>query len=174
MRTNITKMLTVCAMCIVSLLFVLQPSAFASVVLPNPVLVFSGQEPFSTGGKQFIRYTYLVFNAADYPSEMFAPAPDLPPCGANTKSSRSWVDIFDQRGKRLYGFCALKGSDGLAKIWFALEVDDQQPIWLSLPSWVYIEMNDRKTNTKYKSISCSGKAGIATSPGEHRSRRGAG
>ena len=76
---------------------------------------------------------------------MFAAAPELPPCGKNLKSSRSWVDIYDQSGKRLYGFCALKDHNGLNDIWFALEVD------ATPPSYVYIEINDRKTNTKYKS-----------------------
>jgi hypothetical protein len=76
---------------------------------------------------------------------MFAPAPALPPCGKNTRSSRTWVDIFDQSGKRLYGFCALGKSADLAGIWFALEED------VIPPSWIYIEMNDRETNTKYKS-----------------------
>jgi len=76
---------------------------------------------------------------------MFAPAPTLPPCGANTKSSRTWVDIFDQRGKRLNGFCALGSSEHLNSIWFALP-EGELP-----PSWIYIELNDRQTATKYKS-----------------------
>ena len=113
--------------------------------LPNPVLYLMGIEPFATGGKQFIRYKYDVLNKADYPAALFAAAPALPPCGANTKASRTWVDIFDQRGKRLYGFCALGKPDDLTGIWFALE-EGVVP-----PSYVYIEMNDRQTNTKYKS-----------------------
>jgi hypothetical protein len=113
--------------------------------LPNPVVYFTGQESFQTGGKQFIRYTYAVDNASSYPDSLFAAAPDLPPCGKNTKSARTWVDIFDQRGTRLYGFCALKNHNGLNEIWFALESD------VIPPSYIYIELNDRKTNTKYKS-----------------------
>jgi hypothetical protein len=76
---------------------------------------------------------------------MFAAAPALPPCGKNTKSSRTWVDIYDQGGKRLYGFCALSKPEDLGSIWFALEVG------VVPPSYVYIEMTDRQTNTKYKS-----------------------
>src|SRR5213593_3714414 len=72
---------------------------------PNPVLYFTGTEVFQQGGKQFIRYKYDVFNKDQYPAAMFAAASDLPPCGANTKSSRTWVDFFDSRGKRLYRFC---------------------------------------------------------------------
>jgi hypothetical protein len=113
--------------------------------LPNPVLLFTGQEEYETGGKRFTRYNYTVTNLAELPNELFAPAPDLPPCGQNTKSSRTWVDIYDQRGTRLYGFCALANHDGLAHLWFAMEKD------VIPPSWIYIELNDRKTNTKYKS-----------------------
>jgi hypothetical protein len=113
--------------------------------LPNPMLVFIGQEPYESGGKQFTRYKYAVDNRADYPDALFAAAPQLPPCGANTKASRTWVDIYDSTGKRLYGFCALSKHDDLSLIWFALETG------VVPPSWVYIELHDRQTDTKWKS-----------------------
>jgi hypothetical protein len=114
-------------------------------ILPNPVLYLTGTEFYSTGGRDWIRYRYDVLNKADYPDALFAPAPALPPCGANANSSRTWVDFFDSRGKRLYGFCALGKSADLGTIWFAIE-ESAVP-----PSYVYIELNDRQTNTKYKS-----------------------
>jgi hypothetical protein len=114
-------------------------------VLPNPILYLMSTEHYTTGGKDWIRYQYDVLNKDDYPAAMFAAAPGLPPCGLNTNSSRTWVDIFDQRGKRLYGFCALGKPGDLGRIWFAVE-DGEVP-----PSYVYIEMNDRQTSTKYKS-----------------------
>jgi hypothetical protein len=86
-----------------------------------------------------------VLNKADYPAAMFAAAPGLPPCGSNTNASRTWVDFFDLNGKRLYGFCALSKPDDLGKLWFAMEEG------VIPPSYVYIELNDRQTNTKYKS-----------------------
>jgi hypothetical protein len=112
---------------------------------PNPVLYLLGQEPYTAGGKNWIRCRYDVANKASYPADMFAPAPSLPPCGNNTNSARTWVDFFDSTGKRLYGFCALSKPDDLGKIWFAFE-EGTIP-----PSYVYIELNDRQTNTKYKS-----------------------
>ena len=112
---------------------------------PNPVLYFLEQEVFQVSGKEWIRYRYDVLNKADYPAELFAAAPALPPCGLNTKASRTWVDFYDQRGKRLYGFCALGKPDDLGGIWFAMETD------VIPPSYVYIELTDRQTNTKYKS-----------------------
>ena len=114
-------------------------------ILPNPVLYLTGTEAYSAGGKNWIRYKYDVLNKDAYPADLFAAAPALPPCGLNTKASRTWVDFFDSRGKRLYGFCALGKPDDLGGIWFAME-DGEVP-----PSYVYIEMNDRQTNTKYKS-----------------------
>ena len=113
--------------------------------LPNPVLYLTGTEFYTANGKNWIRYKYDVLNKGDYPASLFAAAPTLPPCGLNIKSSRTWVDFFDSRGKRLYGFCALAKPADLNGIWFALERD------VIPTSNVYIEMNDRQTNTKYKS-----------------------
>jgi hypothetical protein len=113
--------------------------------LPNPVIYLMGSEAFTQGGKEYIRYRFDVDNKASYPADMFAAAPALPPCGSNTKSSRTWVDIYNQSGKRLYGFCAFSKPSDLNQLWFALE-EDVVP-----PSWIYIELNDRQTNTKYKS-----------------------
>ena len=130
----------------VTLILVMAVQGVASApVIPNPVLYFLGPEYVEIGGKQMIRYHYDVENKNVYPDDMFAAAPSLPPCGSNTKSSRTWVDIYDQTGKRIYGFCAFSKSADLSNIWFALEADKVPP------SYVYIELNDRKTNTKYKS-----------------------
>ena len=134
-------------LCLVALLasmFATAPVASAPA-LPNPVLYITGIEAYTAGAKTFIRYKYDVFNKDAYPLEMFAPSPNLPPCGTNTKASRTWVDIYQQNGKRLYGFCALAKPADLSQIWFALE-EGVLP-----PSYVYIELTDRQTNTKYKS-----------------------
>ena len=120
-------------------------SVVSAPPIPNPVIYFMGTEAYQQSGKTFIRYRYDVFNKDQFPAEMFAAAPALPPCGANTKSSRTWVDLYDQQGKRLYGFCALKSPAELNQLYFALE-EGVVP-----PSWIYIELNDRQTNTKYKS-----------------------
>ena len=120
-------------------------SSSAAPPLPNPVLFLIGQEHVVISGKNMIRYTYDVLNKDSYPAELFAAAPGLPPCGNNTKAARTWVDVYDQSGKRLNGFCALGTPADLGKIYFALE-EETIP-----PSYVYIELNDRQTNTKYKS-----------------------
>jgi hypothetical protein len=112
---------------------------------PNPVLYLTGLEYYSAGGKNWVRHRYDVMNKDQYPAAMFAPAPALPPCGTNSNSSRSWVDFFDSKGKRLYGFCALGSPANLGNIWFATE-EGTVP-----PSYVYIEIHDRQANRKYKS-----------------------
>jgi hypothetical protein len=121
------------------------PSHARRAPLPNPVLYLQYIETFQSGGKDFIRYRFGVENFAAYPDSMFAAAPELPPCGQNAKSSRTWVDVFAQDGKRLNGFCAFGKASDLNSIWFALEADAVPP------SWVYIELNDRAANTKLKS-----------------------
>ncbi|HEX3252016.1 MAG TPA: hypothetical protein VHS05_21445 [Pyrinomonadaceae bacterium] len=138
------KKLTMLASATLLLILAVQSSANAPV-LPNPVLYFLGQEYLTINGKQVTRYNFDVLNKTDYPDDLFAASPNLPPCGKNTKAARTWVDIYDQSGKRLNGFCALGKSADLNGIWFSLDTD------VIPPSWVYIELNDRKTNTKYKS-----------------------
>ena len=131
---------------VVSFILVLTTQGVASApVLPNPILYFLGPEYVEVNGKQIVRYHYDVLNKDQYPDDMFAKSPALPPCGQNTQAARTWVDVYNQAGKRLNGFCALGKSADLDKIWFALEVDEIPP------SYIYIELNDRKTATKYKS-----------------------
>ena len=114
--------------------------------LPNPLLYLTSTEPYTVNGTNFIRYRYDVFNKEDYPAAMFAAAPNLPPCGNNTNASRTWVDFYNARtNARLYGFCALRSPQDLGQIWFAM------PEGTVPPSYVYIELNDRQTNTKYRS-----------------------
>ena len=121
-------------------------SVTAQKELPNPVLAFVGQETYTAAnGKTFIRYKYKVDNSDAYPAAMFAAAPTLPPCGKNTNASRTWVDLYEQNGKRLYGFCAFTKPSDLNTIWFALDRDTPPP------SWIYIELTDRATKAKYKS-----------------------
>jgi hypothetical protein len=127
------------------LLLSLLPSAAVAQALPNPILYLMGTEAYEVRGTNFIRYRYDVLNKDAYPADMFAPAPSLPPCGSNTNSSRTWVDIFTSRGQRLYGFCALGSPTSLGQLWFALP-EGEIP-----PSYIYIELNDRQTNTKYRS-----------------------
>ncbi len=113
--------------------------------LPDPVLNVVGSESYTVGGQAFVRYLLSVVNRHEYPDSLFSQAPHLPACGFNTNSSRTWVDIYDQDGVRIYGFCALGSAEGLGGLWFAV-ADGATP-----PTGVRIIMNDRECEKEYTS-----------------------
>jgi len=111
--------------------------------LPTPQLVFAGTEDYEANGQQWTKYKLALLNRSAYESELFTAAPDLPPCGTNQNSARTWVDIFNRQGrKRIYGFCAFKGPAELGHLWFAIEKGTAPP------ESVYVTITDRRTNTK--------------------------
>jgi hypothetical protein len=113
--------------------------------LPNPRLELLGVEDYSVGGETFTRYQLSVTNWGSYPDDLFEPSPDLPPCGLNTESSRTWIDIFNQDDGRIYGFCALSASEDLTGLWFSVKLGDAPP------DSVYIVMTDRRCDLSYVS-----------------------
>jgi len=117
------------------------PSIMCPVALPNPKIKLAGAEPSGN----FTRYRIPVYNAAVFPDYLFSAAPFLPACGANTNASRTWVDIFDQNNKRIYGFCALGKASDLKNIWFAVKKGEKPPYR------VKIIMTDRACSKKYSS-----------------------
>lgn len=121
-------------------------SLAAQPATPAPKLYLTGLERYAVRGSSFIRFKYDVLNKSAFPAELFKPAPQLPPCGKNAQSSRSWVDFFEAgTDKRIYGFCALGAPTDLGSIWFAL------PEGTAPPKGVYITIVDRQTNSKYTS-----------------------
>lgn len=118
--------------------------------LAAPQLVFKGTESYAANGKQWVRYKLAIANKASIPAELFAAAPDLPPCGLNPNASRTWVDIFNATtNQRLNGFCALTSPQNLDSLWFAIEKGT------SPPQSVYVVLTDRRANTSYRSNSVS-------------------
>lgn len=115
---------------------------------PEPLLEFAGSEEVSTPDGDFTRWTLRVTNADQYPDSMFRPSPDLPPCGLNNSSARTWVDIFNAAdNQRLYGFCALSGSSGLEDLWFATAAGTTPP------DSVHVVLRDRRCGQTYQSNS---------------------
>ncbi len=113
-------------------------------LIPEPKLIVTGTESYAAGGKQWIRYELIIENWAEFPAELFEPAPDLPPCGLNTEASRTWVKIRNaDNDNYIYGFCALSSPQDLTSIWFAVEQG------LNPPAGVYVVLEDRRTNEKY-------------------------
>ena len=126
----------------------------------KPALRFIGTEDYTTGGAAFTRYRLVVDNEYEFASNLFAAAPDLPPCGSNTNSSRAWVDVHNGDGKRLYGFCALGSLDGLRRLWFAMPQGEPPP------PLVYIVIHDRKTDEKSTSNAVAIPPGAAQASGQ--------
>jgi hypothetical protein len=113
---------------------------------PNPVLAFTGTEVYSVDNSNFVRYKLAVTNYQAYPAEMFAPAPNLPPCGLNTNASRTWVNVYDaSNNSYIYGFCGFEKPSDLLLIWFA------EPVGTPPPLQVYITLVDRATGVTYMS-----------------------
>ncbi len=105
-------------------------------VYPRPRIKF---ERSDSKGRIYIP----VLNWKYYSNFMFREAPELPPCGLNTKSSRTWVDIYNAKtNKRVYGFCAFNSNEDLSKIWFSK--------W-GMSGRVYIVIRDRACNKTYRS-----------------------
>ncbi|MEA3240174.1 MAG: hypothetical protein U9P37_01125 [Pseudomonadota bacterium] len=86
--------------------------------LPDPQLSLTGTQNVMIDGVQRLQYQLSVTNYNAYPESLFTPSPGLPPCGLNTNSSRTWVDIYDQDDQRVYGFCALGTPGNLNNLWF--------------------------------------------------------
>lgn len=122
------------------------PTTEPTLGSPGPVPVFIGPEFVRIRGTDFTRYRYTIVNFKSYPGELFAPAPRLPPCGTKKGAARTWVEVYEQSGKRLNGFCAFTKPSDLKLVWFALETGTIPP------SWIYIEMLDRQTKKQYKSM----------------------
>ncbi|MCA1636124.1 MAG: hypothetical protein LC785_16140 [Acidobacteria bacterium] len=115
----------------------------AAQALPTPRVVFAGTEDYEAGGKQWTRYKLAVLNPSDFANELFAAAPDLPPCGANENPARTWVDIYNRQGReRIYGFCALTAAQDLGALWFALEKGAPPP------AAIYVTITDRRNKMR--------------------------
>lgn len=116
-----------------------------STSIPNPVLAYTGSVQYTTESGDYDRYSLDVTNRTLIPDALFDPMPGLAACGQNTEAARTWVDILDAAGQRIYGFCALEDADDLASIWFGL------PRWVEPSSAVSVRLNDRLRNLTYVS-----------------------
>jgi dipeptidyl aminopeptidase/acylaminoacyl peptidase len=108
--------------------------------LPAPELVLQS----TTVDGNSVHSALDVPNYAQFPDALFAPAPDLEPCGLQTGAPRTWVDIYDGNGNFVHGFCSLAQASDLNDIVLTTAVDQ----W---PAEVYIVMTDRRCNITYTS-----------------------
>ncbi len=108
--------------------------------LPAPVLELQG----TVVENGYATFELDVPNYAQFPDALFAQAPDLAACGLNTSASRTYVDIFDGAGNRLFGFCSLGAAADMNGIYFATPV-------AQYPAEAYIVIHDRRCNISYTS-----------------------
>ncbi len=114
--------------------------------IPIPLLAFDGKQSYEANGSQWIRYKLSVTNRANHPDSLWEPAPQLPPCGRNRNSARTWVEIFSSPGdEKLNTFCDLRSSNDLGQLWFAVRAGDEAP------GCAYIVVTDRQTGKTYRS-----------------------
>jgi len=88
-----------------------------------------------------IEFELTVTNLDEIPPELFAPATDLPPCGMNTSSSRTWVDVYAQRSWGLNSYCGL-GLEDFESITVS-HADHLGPV-----EYLYMIWTDRRCNDR--------------------------
>jgi len=108
---------------------------------PNPKVALLSKGPDGA----FTRYWFTVSNRALYSNILFTASPALPPCGLNTSASRTWLRIYDENGKYLYGYCALSNNTQMARLSFAVPSGSVQP------KRFYITLEDRLCGRTVKS-----------------------
>jgi hypothetical protein len=111
-----------------------------------PALILIGKT--QSASAPMTEFQIAVQNSDLFPDELFAAAPDLPPCGLNTNASRTWVNIFAKSAagdRYIYGFCALGSNKNLKKLWFVY------PNTGTNDETFYVQLNDRRTNRLYNS-----------------------
>ncbi len=109
----------------------------------NPILAFTGKESSEVNGLLFNRVHLSITNWDIFPDALFTASPELPPCGLNNNAARTWLDILDNNGNRLYGYCAFSTNSNLQKFSFAVRADKP------LPEGCHIALLDRKTGKRF-------------------------
>lgn len=105
--------------------------------MPKPKLRFVSVTDTVNNGYKLKLYEIEVINREDFDNELFMPSPALPPCGKNTKASRTWVNIYNEKGARIYGYCAMNANSELASIKFMVEAGKPQP------KKIFVDLVDR-------------------------------
>lgn len=95
--------------------------------LPKPKLKLIGVSDGVNNGVAVKVYEIEVVNRTEMSDEFFISAPALPPCGANADSSRTWINLYDEKSVRIYGWCTIKTSGELASLRFMMRAADSQP-----------------------------------------------
>ncbi|GJQ60940.1 MAG: hypothetical protein D8M57_19890 [Candidatus Scalindua sp. AMX11] len=116
----------------------------------TPVLEFLGTQDYVANGINYVSYKLSITNRSMFPEDLFFLNSDLPPCGSNYNSSRTWVKIYNtEDDSYIYGYCAFTSPEQLGQISFAV-IQGGTP-----PAEVYVVLQDRLENIIYTSNSIS-------------------
>lgn len=105
--------------------------------MPKPKIRLVNASDAVANGNAIRLYEIEIVNRAEISDELFMAAPALPPCGRNNDSSRTWINIYDEKSVRLYGWCAIKSNGELASLKLAVAATDPQP------KKIFIDLIDR-------------------------------
>ncbi len=94
---------------------------------PKPQIRLVGVTDTVNNGYAMKTYEVEIVNRADYSNQLFQESPALPPCGKNPNAARTWVNIYNERGGRVYGWCAIKENGELASLRFNIAEAAPQP-----------------------------------------------
>ena len=128
-------------------MFLLTVSAVAAVgqEMPKPELRYVRSDEVTISGGRFRVYTIEITNRSEISDEFFAVSPDLPPCGSNTNASRTWINIYIDGSKRIYGYCAIRSNAELSSLKFSVPADSPQP------TEIFVDFVDRREGRQVKS-----------------------
>ncbi len=88
--------------------------------------------------------TFSLANHRQFPDELFSNAPDLPACGLNTNSSRSWVYFKDVDNSQNRSYCNISSASKLEI--FSITYTG------NIPESVYLLIDDRRYDNQYISL----------------------
>lgn len=113
-----------------------------SKTIPN--IILSSTEEAEVRGTKFTYFNISVLNWNEFSPDLFVLSPDLPPCGLNDNSSRTWLEIYNgENNEYIYGFCGFTDPKDMMSFWFAVEKGTLPP------KSVYVILNDRRTKEQY-------------------------
>jgi len=113
--------------------------------LPKPRLGLIRTDDVTDKGRRLRIYTIEITNRTEFSDELFAASADLPPCGTNTNSARTWINVYVDNGRRVYGWCAIHSIAELSSLKFNIPADDPQP------AKIYVDFVDRREGKIVKS-----------------------
>jgi len=105
--------------------------------MPKPKLKLIAVTDGVNNGFAVKVYEIEVVNRADISDEFFIAAPALPPCGTNTNASRTWINLYNEKSTRMYGWCGVKSNSELASLGFMIPAGEPQP------KKIFIDLVDR-------------------------------